>query len=475
MSIKILFVGLSILFFTGVTLSSKILADVNYLSLFFTGLLITIMLSIRSLYVKVIGAVLLTFFFVRNLQLVVFSERFIYESVSIAPDSLAYTTTVLSWFCFFIATGAGVGTFLSENRRRVAAKSLLPFERFVPSSSLYIKIAILLYAGASFALIFLRLTSGAGMPGLNNYLEESAGYLVVLLRVLQPLSVSIIIFYLASKAEDRNQGIALRIGIAACFLSAVLSFSKAGLLYFMMPIILFYLASNRGVPKKILGWGLGLAGFSVFFYGIVVGSIRAQLSGRITGVEGDHTISLSESLTEGYLVFLDRLGSSFDVLHGILGNMDQIGQRTADFGVQVAVSVNHFFPGDIIATGEHTPLASILPIVLRGYSMERIGGYGENVNTIGLMLATAGIEPGLIIIFFVSFAGAVIFSWLKSIVARVFLLITLITNLSNGGELVSYIEPLMFFFMSHVLVLIICTLLSIRSQSRIGRTLVASS
>ena len=466
MSIKILLFGLLTLIFVGLGLSSKILADFNYLSLFFTGFFILVMLSVSSVYVRVTGAVLLAFFYLRNLQLVGFPERFIYDRVAISPESLAYTSVILSCFCFAIASGAIVGTLLSENKKNVVATNLLPFERFVTSPRMYIKIAILFYVGASLALVFLRLTSGAGMPGLNNYLAETAGYLVVSLRVLQPLSVSIIVFYLASKAEIGKQSKIFKFGITACFLAAVFSFSKAGLLYFMMPVILYYLVNNMPIPRKILRWGFYLFGFSVFIYGILMGAIRAQLSGSITGTEGNHTITFSEAISEGYLAFLDRLGSSFDVIHGILINIDQFRQQTADFGTQVAVSLNHFVPGEIIVTGGHTPLASILPMILRGYSTERIGGYGENVNTIGLLLSTVGVEVGLLIVFLVSLAGAVIFYWLKSTVARVFLLITLITGLSNGGEIGSYMEPLIFFLISHILILMIWAFSSLSSHSR---------
>jgi len=452
--LKIPIVGLAFLICITLVLGEEILLNLNYISLYVTGILIITMSCVNSAYSRVVTLVLLVFFFVRNLQLMAYPERFTYNLASNTSEALAYTTTVLAFFALAIGAGSFIGITLARNRKTFIPTRLLPFEDYVRSPKLYFKIAMLIFTLANFTLITLRITSGSGMPGLNNYLDATTGYFIVLLRIFQPLSISIVVYYLAFKKEKDHPSWVPRMGVVVCFLAAVLSFSKAGLLYFMLPFFLYFLVSGIAIPRKMLIYGTLLIGLSVFVYGALMGAIRAVYSGYLVGKGENLEIDIYSILTEGGVRFMDRVGSSFDVIHGVLGNLDQFKAQSNLFG-QFATTLNHYIPGEIIAVGDHTLVGHLLPVLLRGTSLENIGGYGENINSIGIALVSFDFVPALIFIFLVAMFGAIVFYHLKSTAARVFILIFLITNLSNGGELGSYIEPLLFFFTSHVLVLLL--------------------
>lgn len=413
------------------------------------NLLMVMFIAVNRLINPVVLTYLVTvyiFFITRMIYLNYYPSDFIYiGNIPFNNEDFSATTVVLILVTLLFT--AAVVIVRASRTDKIKTSAVLPFSRLAMVGN-YEKAIFYLFPIFQVAILILKFTTGVGMRGFNNLTKNTdSGYLYVILYILIQVGFIFPVYYFVLK---RREKIILINCIVFC-IGTLLDFSKASLLYIVLPVFLGYFVYKRNVPPKLIRYTAIIGVITLVFLGVIIGYFRVFLAETIFHIDISDSsffneINIFDALTE----MIGRLGSSFDVLYSMMVKKSSFVSEV-NFVNELKILVNGFFPGQPFAVSENYTLTEYVPVILRGYELEFLNGYAENVNLFSyLYILFSGVA--FYISFFVLGLGVSFWYYLsRSLGSKLYVLSFLIMNLSNGGGLTDLVRAVVFFYMAFLL------------------------
>ena len=215
------------------------------------------------------------------------------------------------------------------------------------------------------------------MRGFNNLTKNTeSGYLYVILYVLIQVGFIFPVYYFVLKRRDKI----IIINCIVFCIGTILDFSKASMLFIILPVFLGYFVYKQNVPTNLIRYTAILGVITIAFLGIIIGYFRVVLAHMIFNVDvSDSSFFSDVNLFDAVTEMIGRLGSSFDVLYSVIIKKSSFVSEV-NFVNEVKILINGFYPGQPFTVTENYTLTEYVPVILRGYDLDFLNGYAENIN-----------------------------------------------------------------------------------------------
>ena len=420
------------------------------------NLLMAIFIVVNRLINPVVLTYLVTvyiFFITRMIYLNYFPSDFLYiDNVSFNNEDFSSTTMLLILVTLIFTTAVII--FRSSMTDKIKTSAVLPFSRIAIVGN-YEKAIFYLFPIFQVAILILKFTTGVGMRGFNNLTKNTdSGYLYVIFYILIQVGFIFPAYYFILKRREKI----ILINCIIFFIGTLLDFSKASLLYILLPVFLGYVVYKRNIPPKLIKYTAIIGLFTLAFLGLIIGYFRVYLAQTIFHIDISDSSFFNEiNIIDSLTGMIGRLGSSFDVLYSIMIKKASFLSQV-NFVNEVKILVNGFFPGQPFAVSENYTLTEYVPVILRGYELEFLNGYAENVNVFSYLYI---LFPSVFFYlgFFILGLGVSIWYYVsRSLSAKLYILSFLIINLSNSGGLTDLVRSVVFFYLAFLIYAILSKL-----------------
>jgi hypothetical protein len=410
------------------------------------NLLLVILIIVNRLINPVVLTYIITvyiFFIIRMIYLHYYPSDFIYyDNVSFNNKDFSVATIliILATLIFTIA----VIIVRASRTDKIKTSAVFPFSRIAIIGN-YEKALFHLFPLFQVSILILKFTTGVGMRGFNNLTKNTeSGYLYVILYVLIQVGFIFPVYYFVLKRRDKI----IIINCIVFCIGTILDFSKASMLFIILPVFLGYFVYKQNVPTNLIRYTAILGVITIAFLGIIIGYFRVVLARMIFNVDvSDSSFFSDVNLFDAVTEMIGRLGSSFDVLYSVIIKKSSFVSEV-NFVNEVKILINGFYPGQPFTVTENYTLTEYVPVILRGYDLDFLNGYAENINLFSyLYILFTGV------FFYLSFFSLSlgISSWYylsASLSSKCYVLFFLIINLSNGGGLTDLIRAIVFFYLA---------------------------
>jgi hypothetical protein len=327
------------------------------------------------------------------------------------------------------------------------------FSDSIKNERLYYMYLILIYIFTKLVLIYLAVDSGVGLGIDRRLFDPILLRIAKIVRVLGFLGVIPICWLILKNPQGVERKVTL-FAIVVFVLSTIASGSKTALLYSILPFIFVYYVTQLPMPRafvKTVKWTIILSLVIVF---PAMAEFRIYLAGILAG----NPVSLFESIESGLnlrsiiLSFASRVGSSFDVFSFVVSAKDMFVPYANLMGEFINV-INGYYPGGIFPVTA-PEWSSILYSLGHNADLELMSliATGENITLPAHLYINFDLLGMCFWSFFIMFTYGLSYNYFNIIFVRVFIILSIIFDITNGGGFVSMSTtiPIMSFYMIFV-------------------------
>lgn len=423
---------LSLLQIYSLCIDQNLIGMYDTFRLLILAILMCYLLSIDNPIYTTIIITCIIFIQTRIAVLPIFPENFTYEKVELYSENMSEAISIYIYSFIASISGVALAYKILDLKNIKKYSGLVPFDTHIKNKRLYYKICIIMYFLTSLLYVFIKFTTGLGIPGFNHMHNEYDGYSLVLFNSFASLGLVSAICYFFNLSNCLGLKISsLKLGILWFAIVTILGFSKAALIYAMMPAFFYFILMNNGIKKEFLLYFIAMIIVSIIIGGLLM-NIRLEIGSNLTGYQYNIYSEYYDSiLLSSGKMFLARLGSTFDVIYSTMVYVQDI-LPSVDFITEIKVMVNSLVPGSIFFVGNYIDLPFLIPHLFHGIPLESLGGHAENLPLYSYAYIFAN-EYYFIPILIVFFCYSILFRTLTSLYSRIYLLQFLMLELSNGG------------------------------------------
>ncbi len=342
---------------------------------------------------------------------------------------------------FFISSGLILGCYIGGKMGKGYRGNfhIIPFSKDVDEKKYYYLI-ILIFIVSKLILLYLLVTTGVGLPLDAHFFNPLLLRFAKIARSFGVFGLVPISWFILRKPQGAERKITI-FAVALFVISTIISLSKVALIYAITPFLLVYYVTNIKIPPRLIKASVTIIIAVVIIMSSLVASLRYGLTNSFSGdgklSYGGEAVSM---ISNNVLGFLGRVGSSFDVLSLTVTQRDQF-LPFANIRNEFLSVVNGYWPGGFFSI-DAPPWSQILYTIGHpGVSYESLLeiATGENITLPAHLYINFGTTGSCLVSFFLMLFYTLAYRYSKTVVVKIFLIYSLIFDISNGGGLVGMV------------------------------------